>query len=145
MAKTKEERAAYHKKWYAANAEKMRLYRKEYRAKNADARQAYNESRKDAQQEYFRAYAKKRRQQNPGLKREEYQKRKLKNPEGIAAMRRRGYEKHVTELSDGYVKRVLVFGNNLKPADIPQELVDVKRIQIKIQREIKNAKRNATA
>ena len=41
------------------------------------------------------------------------------------------------KLTDGYVKRMLCLGNELKATDIPQELIDAKREYIKLTRKLK--------
>jgi len=38
------------------------------------------------------------------------------------------------ELNDTYIRRILTENQGLKPTDIPQEMVDIKRILIKVKR-----------
>jgi len=143
LAKAKEKRdPEYFKEYYAKNKEKILAKAKERRRAHPEKTKAYNDSRKEIMREYFREYARKWRAENPEAKREQNRKRKESNPEAYAEMLKRSYERHCINLSDYYVRRVIMFGNSLKHSDIPQSMVEAKRIQIQIQREIKNAKRN---
>lgn len=143
LAKAKERRdPQYHKEYYAKNKERLNEYAKQRRKDHPEKIKEYNDSRKDVMRDYFREYARKWRANNPEAKREQNRKRKESNPEAYAEMQKRSYERHCINLSDYYVRRVIMFGNKLKHSDIPQSMVEAKRIQIQIQREIKNAKRN---
>jgi len=46
--------------------------------------------------------------------------------------------KERSRLFDNYIKKLISDGNNLKFADIPQELIELKRKQLKLYRHVKN-------
>ena len=70
---------------------------------------------------------------------------RVKNPERTkqleSSYKRRYYQKynrkHVDSLSEKYVKKLLTNYTSLKPSDINQELVELKRKSIKLQRQLK--------
>jgi hypothetical protein len=68
----------------------------------------------------------------------------VKNAAAIAARKAARYkalmQEGVTELTDAYVVNLLLRRNLkiLKPSDVPQELIEVKRLQIQLLRMIKN-------
>lgn len=43
------------------------------------------------------------------------------------------------ELSDWYIKRLLTSSCGLKPSEIPQQLIDLKRMHVKILRQLKES------
>lgn len=69
---------------------------------------------------------------------DEFRKSKRRFPEGAYEIK--ASTRYCTYLSDYYVKRVIVDGTNLKPKDIPQPLVDLKREEIKINRLLREKK-----
>lgn len=52
----------------------------------------------------------------------------------VISTRRRFRSKEIEELSDSYISNLL----NLKKSDVPHELLEAKRLQIKIKRALKN-------
>jgi hypothetical protein len=62
-------------------------------------------------------------------------------PEYVRLNRRRHekqrYKRAIIELRDCYIKDLLCDGTSLKPKDIPQEMVDLKRTHLKIHRQLK--------
>jgi hypothetical protein len=51
------------------------------------------------------------------------------------------YKKKEREnLDDRYIKETLMQNNNLKASDIPQEMIEVKRMQLMIRRQLKEMK-----
>ena len=71
-------------------------------------------------------------------KRREY-RNKFSNKEGFKA-RKRAYEKKATaDLTDATVRKMFAaHGSHLKAKDIPQSLIELKRIQLKLKRRLRN-------
>lgn len=83
-------------------------------------------------------------------KKREYNKRwRQANPNKVAGFKERGkakrkayFDNRRRDLTDGYVRGLLASDSPLREKDIPQELVDVKRAQIKIQRLLNERQRD---
>jgi len=141
LEKTKAWHAKHGKQWREENKERLKEWRKEYQAKN---REKINQQSKE--------WAKKNFDKNPEevrktrrLKKKEY---KAKDPKRYNEMSRRwnhkSQKKMVTELKDCYVRRLLCKHGvviDLSAKYIPQDLVEAKRLEIKIRRMV-NEKRN---
>ena len=126
---------------YAANPEYYKEYAKEWRAKN-----------KDKVNQYCYKQQKKAFERDPDKVREARRRnkarQKAKNPERYNMMANKWNRKTakavVSELRDCYIKQLLCkhgVVTRLSAKDIPQELVEVKRLEIQIRRLI-NEKRN---
>jgi hypothetical protein len=64
---------------------------------------------------------------------------RAENPDKVNAMQRRSGKNDTANLTDGYVRKKIVQGfNGLKNSDVPNELVELKRQEIKLERIIKN-------
>jgi hypothetical protein len=65
------------------------------------------------------------------------QKYRLKHPEKSQESWKKKQKKAIENLEDSYIKKKLTERNNLKASDIPQEMLDLKRIQLQIHRHLK--------
>jgi hypothetical protein len=106
--------------------EKARLWRDANRERMAALQKAW----RNANKEHIAAYDKMYKRNNPEK----------------AAVSKAAYKARCrTDLRDAYIKTCLCQSSTLKPRDIPKSFVEAKRIQMQINREINNAKRNGTA
>lgn len=136
MPKTIEEKKAYLKEYYVKNKERIEEKRKIYQAKN---REKINQRSKE--------WAKKNFEKNSDEVREVRRLKKIKykakNPQRYNELLKKWNLKCqravVAELKDSYVQRLLKRRSVIK--EVPQELVEVKRLQILIRRFI-NEKHN---
>ena len=117
----------------------LQAYQKKYREANRVKRcEAQKEVyRKDRERllEYQRAYREAHREEKNKNQRE-YTKR----PEA-KALYKKWQEQYRNNLSDAYIRRELAHKTTLTSKDIPQSLVEVKRLQIQIKRMAENEKR----
>ena len=136
MPKTIEEKKAYLKEYYVKNKERIKEKRKIYQAKN---REKINQQSKE--------WAKKNFEKNPDKVREARHLKKIKykakDPQRYNELLKKWNLKCqravVEELKDSYVQRLLKRRSAIK--EVPQELIEAKRLQILIRRFI-NEKRN---
>jgi hypothetical protein len=160
QAKCKPCMAAYTKAYYEANKEHCKKLMREWNNRNADYVRSWRVNNADK----IAQYRKNARPQARKHMREQYWKdpeaARLKskqfrdaNPDLIKAKRRewnqsnkphlRAYHNNQTkQLSDSYIRNKLAANHKrertLRSEDIPQELVELKRFQLLIQRELKN-------
>jgi hypothetical protein len=117
----------------------LQAYQKKYREANRVKRcKAQKELyRKDRERllEYQRAYRDVNREE-----RNAYQREYTKRPEA-KALYKKWQEQYRNNLSDAYIRRELAHKTTLTSKDIPQSLVEVKRLQIQIKRMAENEKR----
>ena len=117
----------------------LQAYQKKYREANRVKRcEAQKELyRKDRERllEYQRAYRDVNREE-----RNAYQREYTKRPEA-KALYKKWQEQYRNNLSDAYIRRELAHKTTLTSKDIPQSLVEVKRLQIQIKRMAENEKR----
>jgi hypothetical protein len=139
LAKIKEwqeQNPDYHKKWAEKNKEHLKKYRKEYAAKN---RERINERQKNWEKQNFEKNSDEVRE----ARRLKKLRVKVKNPQHYNEMRKkhsRNYlKKAVEELRDSYVQRLLKRRTSIE--EVPQQLVEAKRLVIQIRR-LANEKRN---
>jgi len=164
-ARTHEERLAYqrayyqankekckelNKKWVANNKERMREIVKNWQENNPERykelRQKYRSENKEKIRVYAREGARRRFAENPEKVRAQRQavKAKLiaKDPEGYLEKRRQyirtSSKKLVAETRDNYIAHLLAksSGHRLHTSDIPKELIEAKRLQLHIMREV---------
>jgi hypothetical protein len=164
-ARTKEERLAYQRAYYQANKEKckelcrkwvqnnrerMREIVRDWQINNPERckelRQQYRDKNKEKIREYAKEGAKRRFAENPEKVREQRKAVKerllVKDPDKYLENRRRyvrnSSKKRVGEIKDDYVAHLLFksSGYNLKAKDIPKELIEAKRLQLMIKREL---------
>lgn len=100
----------------------------EYKARYSAKRKRFRDKNKDELRAYNLAYIK----NNTALRKEKKQAKRLTSEYKV---KEREYViKQKNNLTDVYVRQQLVKRSILKVADIPQVLVEAKRIQIKIRR-----------
>ena len=114
---------------YYKHRVKRRTYAQEYRKENkerlnADARADYH-----ANLEHYRGKCKKYHMNNKDKIKDKNKKWRKLNVDKLTAMNK----KKVEELTDSYVRGQLTKRSKIK-IDIPQEFIEVKRLQIKIRR-----------
>jgi hypothetical protein len=70
------------------------------------------------------------------------EKRKIKYAANSYVEKDRAH-KYIFELNSGYIRKLIIGHNNiLKKNDIPQELIELKRVQLMITRELKKVEEN---
>jgi hypothetical protein len=121
-------------------AEAKKAYWREYNALHAERRHAYAKMRYALPEvkEYCKKYgAEYRAERREALNaRQRGYSKKLEVMERDKMLRR----KYEVELRDSIVKRLLIKGTSLTSKDIPQSLVEVKRLQVLIKRSLQNEK-----
>lgn len=100
----REEKLALNRQWRIEHPERVRLLSKKWRKEHP-------EYRREVKRRYYGAHPEKKR-------------------EAV----KRSHRRTRANLSDGYVRSVLTEGSALRAADIPNELVELKRCQLKIHR-----------
>jgi hypothetical protein len=106
---------AYQKEW----AKKKRLTDPEFRARE-------------------RANKRRFRQANPEQQKNEYKKKALWKSTPAGREQHRNYQNRYTnDLTDSYIRQLLVQKSHIDRKDIPPELIEVKRLQMQIRRELK--------
>jgi hypothetical protein len=116
----------------------LQAYQKKYREANRVKRckaqkELYRKNRENIL-EYQKAYRDKNREAK-----NQYQREYTKNPE-VKAMHKKWKEQYKNNLSDAYVRNELAHHTTLTSKDIPQSLVEVKRLQLQIKRMVENEK-----
>ena len=128
--------AAFNLKPQAACKACINIYQAEYRDRTRERRNAAAHVRyqklKDKLLAYSAQYREHHRERLNALQRDY-----AKKDERLAADRALR-AKYKEELTDAYVRRSLVKGAGISAASIPPELIAVKRLQLKIQRKVKN-------
>ena len=163
--KTDEERRAYQREYYYANKERVSALTKKWQQENKERvreiarnwqknnperyeelRQQYRDRNKEKIREYAKQAARRRFVENPEKVREARKalkaKQMAKDPEKYLE-RRRQYirvsgKRRTEEIRDGYVAHLLAksTGFRLKTDDLPKELIEAKRLQLLIRREL---------
>ena len=110
---------------------------KEYRQKNKEYKKEYNKEYRQKNKERIKEAKKEYRQKNKECikeyQKEYYQKNKERIKENI-----KEYDKeYVEQCTDGYIRRLLARDSTLNSSDIPQGLIESKRLLIQIERYIK--------
>lgn len=134
-----EQRPNYIKDWMKNNPEKVKLHKENHRPK----RLQYSRERYWADPETAKQKSKEYRDANPELMRERKQKWIQSSKEHL-----RNYYNGLTKnLSDSYIRGKLARKSKrkeiLSAKDIPQELVELKRFEILIKRELKKCNTSA--
>jgi len=128
--------AAFNLKPQAACKACINLYQVVYRERNRELirekAKAYSRAKQEERREYLTAYRNTHREKLNAnqLVYSSSEERKIKDKEYAA--------KRNEELTDGDVRRALSRGTGLKKEVIPLELVEAKRLQIKIRRVLLN-------
>lgn len=138
----------------ARNREKIAAWEREWRKNNPkksrERSQRYNDSHPNWRKEYYaknREYFIGRSVKWQNENKERYLKRlkewKMKNYDAHLQHERKRNKTKVENLSDDYVVKLLKGKDKgkLRSKDVPTELIEAKRMQILIQREIKNLNR----
>lgn len=147
-ASHQEERRASFKAWYWRNREAQLERTKRYAEQNADAMKAKRIAEYAASPELYRArssvWAKANREKKNAYERDYVTRSpKVRAERDAAAMR--AYHKGREGLSDSYVKQTLVaMGLASTRADVPPELIALKREQLAIKRMARELKKAAT-
>lgn len=146
----KERVTASTKKWQEENKERVRELVKAWQKNNPkryeELRQQYRDRNKEKIREYAKQGARRRFAENPEKVREARRARVAKefakDPEKYI-QRRREYirvsgKRRTEEIRDGYVAHLLAksTGFRLKTEDLPKELIEAKRLQLMIKREL---------
>jgi len=146
----KERVTALTKKWQQENKERMREIVRKWQINNPkryeELRQQYRDRNKEKIREYAKQGARRRFAENPEKVREARRARVAKefakDPEKYI-QRRREYirvsgKRRTEEIRDGYVAHLLAksTGFRLKTEDLPKELIEAKRLQLLIRREL---------
>ena len=161
MMKTKEEKAIaaeWMRKWRAENPEKVKESRERSEKKRrkggekfrqeAEYQKQYRKENKDLLNEKRRArylkdpsrvleYQKRRYEADPSKWVERAKRWQAENPEKTRVMMKDLAKKYRAELWGSYVRSRLTKGSSLKNSEIPQELVELKRTQLKTHRKLK--------
>lgn len=138
------------KKWAQNNKERMREIVRDWQKNNPERykelRQKYRDENKEKIREYAKEGAKRRFNNNPEKVRAERKAIKArlmaKDPDKYLENRRRyvrnSSKKLVAEITDGYVAHLLAksSGYRLLASEIPKELIEAKRLQLMIKREL---------
>jgi hypothetical protein len=160
----KEKLRAQGREWYAKNPERAKEYYKQNKEKMCKAvkewikanperhkanRKEYETANKEKLRAQSKASAKRRYEENPQKIREQRkavkQRQFEKDPAAYVAKRnailRRSAKRKVDEVRDNYVAHLLAksTGVKLRAEDIPQELIEAKRLHVLIQREVRDA------
>ena len=118
----REREKARQKKYRVENREKVSAFQKKWRAEN-----------REKQQRYFRAY----REKNSKILNTKSTKYYYEHKEAARKRQNKHFRKGIECLSDRYVKKLLIQNSTLTISDIPQLLIEAKRLEIKIKRYIK--------
>lgn len=170
--RTKEEARAYQRAYYQANKERAKALVKEFHKKNPDYMKEYYQANKEKITARRKEYQAANREKISAKQREYRHKAFAENPERIRIQRRakkarqkakdpvawnakaakanvNAQKKMVAELTDSYVRQKLARDSKDGPRkisakDIPQSLVEAKRLQLLILRRMKNEEHNRT-
>lgn len=160
----RQERLAYHKEYRKKNKERIRAYdRYRYERDVIEVGAAAREKKRNYAREWKKRNPEKARLKNikTWLARKEvmakmskekraifnFHRRELYKKSGVHS-KARNYKKHHLELliagrkrradlTDGYLRQTLTKKTHLDPADIPQDLLEVKRIHLTLKREVR--------
>jgi len=115
--------------------EYQKKYREANRVKRCEAQKKVYRKDRERILEYQRAYREAHREEK-----NQYQREYNKKPEA-KAMHKKWKEQYKNNLSDAYIRNELAHHTTLTSKDIPQSLVEVKRLQLQIKRMVENEKR----
>lgn len=134
-----EKNKAYSKAYRQANKERMAAYRKsyyeehkydtDYIARDRKSTKAYYNRNKESRAVYAKQYRENNAEKDKASKRNSYV-----NHRDSTNFKRRFRRKC---LSDTYIKQCLVVGSVLSYSDIPLSLIEAKRLELKVNRLIK--------
>ena len=132
----KEKNRAYMVYYYAANYEKVKERSKKYYENNSEKLKESSKKYYENNSEKLKESSKKYRENNPEKVKEKAKKWKENNHEKV----KKYTNKISNEMGDSYIKNKLctITKNSLHVGDLPNELIEVKRLQIQLFRLIKN-------
>jgi hypothetical protein len=147
--KNKEKLNLCKRRYKEKNREKLRLAEKEWRKNNPELSRERSRRYREAHPNYKKEYYAKNKSKliKKVIKwqkenKERYIKRvkewKMKNYNAWLQNERERHKTKVENLTDDYVVKLLKGKGKLLVKDVPKELIEAKRLQILIQREIKN-------
>jgi len=153
-------RRVYRKAYYEANRERCKAQMREWQKNNPDYCANWQKENPDKVKQYraasrprAREYMREQYWKDPEAARLRSKQFKATNPELIKTEKRRWaaenkehlrkyFSRKTAELSDSYIRNKLATNHKrertLRSKDIPQELVELKRLQLLLQRELKN-------
>lgn len=168
--RTKEEARAYQRAYYQANKERIKAMVKEFHEKNPDYMKQYYQANKEKIKAKRKEYQVANREKISAKQREWSHKNFAENLEKVRIQRRatkarmkakdpvaynkkaakaniNSQKKMVAELTDAYVRQKLTRDSKDGPRkisakDIPQSLVEAKRLQLLILRKVKDEEHN---
>ena len=116
----------------------LNVYHAEYREKNKERRKAEGRERYKIYGHTRRAYSAEYRQAH----RDELnaRQRAYAKQQDRVERDRELRQAYAEKLTDAYVRRAISKGSPLKPRDIPQAMVEAKRVQLQIMRRIKDGR-----
>lgn len=155
----------YRKKYYQANKERLTAYMREYSKNNPEKvkemGKAWRENNPDKVLQARKNYVERNRDKISERNKQRWKNLWLTNPDQIRAKKRKEYIKRrdyilaynrkvakqaVAEISDSYVKHLLSnhVPKGMNVADIPEALIEAKRLQLKIRRMVNENSNNTT-
>ena len=153
---------AYRKAYYQANKEKQLAYMKAYYQANKEKCVAATKAWIEANKERVKKCKAEYQKNNKALITERHKKWKARlketNPEKYKAMRKADYVKYkeyydkqnniaskqrVQDMPDAYIRQIILWDMD-KTIQIPQSMIEAKRLEILIKRRIKNEECNTT-
>ena len=130
--KNKEKLSISHKERYEQNKEKRLLQVKEYREKNKEKISAYREKNKEKRSARFKEYREKNKEKISAYQKEYREKNKEKR----SALNKEYREK----LPEACVKAKLVGQFGIPKDQIPEEIIEIKRLTIQLHRRLRHGK-----
>ena len=137
MPRNPEKRKKWLEKYNLKNKEIIRIKKREYFLKNKEKELARIKAWGELNKEKLIGYVKKYQALNPENKRKCQRDYAKRNPEKIKVGKVKSRKNCVEILSNSYVSKTICRGTKLTHKEIPESLVEAKRLVIKIQRSIK--------
>ena len=111
---------------------------KRYRKKHPERMAAYEIKHYKENKKKIDEYQKKYREEN----KDNAKKYRETHKDEICNTSRKSWKKGYDELSDSYIKKILTSLSVLTAKDIPQELIELKRLEIKLKRGLKDGEKD---
>ena len=134
--------------WRAANTTHLKASKVSWLERHPGWSKDYEAQRYAANPEKHRERAAKWREANPQKYREQLKNWAecgrlwaLKHPDQVEIVRKKAKRKQIQSLTDSYIADKLSRDSPLKPTDIPQSLIELKRAQLLIARELRKRKK----
>jgi len=123
----------YSGRHYAANKDRIKKYHKKYRDENAAERAVYAKAYREEHREEDAIKQRARYSENIDCERLRSKRYTEKNKDEISAR----YKKNRINITDVYVRQAISRRQSFNSEDIPQQLIELKRMHIKLERLIK--------